>query len=200
MRTLARVVAVVGAIAVLAGCSVPSLHGIHTPDKSADDEGLVGTWVGKDVIAKIDRGEPGVFVVNAVLLEDEASKPARPTIFEARLVKLGEFRFMDLVLGKDGREGLTQQHNGLALRTHQFMKVQRDGDVLRAWSPSYDRLKSMVESGQGGLAFARLDDSEGGPELVLTSSTPELQKFFAAQGGNPELFTDPIVLHRQKSP
>lgn len=203
-----RLIAVLGFAAVTVisgGCSVPSLHGAYSADKAAEDPALAGTWVSEkgDVTAVVERGEPAEFRVHATVTDDDDDGDKRkPQVMrmDVRLVKLGEFTFADMVLNKDEREGLTKAHNALAVRTHQFMKYQCDGDTVTLWMPDYDRFKTLLESGDAGLTHAKLDDSEKGPDTVITAPTADIQKFLAAHGGDKELFNEPLVLKRQTKP
>lgn len=198
MRRTALFAALLGSVALLGACSVPSVHGLHSPDVAFDDAGMEGTWVSTDgdVLAKIDRSEQGTFVVSAVLMDDDADKPGRPTVLEARLVKLGKTVYADLVLAEETRSRITHDHNFLAVRTHQFLKVQREGDELRVAQPDYDRMRSLLESGRSGLAHARLDQERGGPDYLITAPTPDLQAFFREHAESPGFFGDPLLMRR----
>lgn len=184
--------------AFMGACSVPSIHGIHSPDVAFDDPGLEGTWVSTDgdVLARVERSEEGTFIISAVLMDDDADKPGRPTVLEARLVKLGKTVLADLVLAEETRSRITHEHNFLAVRTHQFMKVQRDGDALRLAQPDYDRLRKLLESGRANLAHAKLDQERGGPDILITASTAELQAYFREHAESPGFFGDPLLMRR----
>jgi hypothetical protein len=186
--------------AILSGCSVPSLNPLYSKDVMADDPGLEGAW-GTDkgeVFAKVARTGPGEYTVAAALMGDDSDERPRPEVLTARLVKLGESTFIDLVLHEGQRSDLTRDHNFLAVRTYQVLKFKRDGDTLTVWGPEYDRYKSLLTSGEAKLSHAELADAAGGPDLVVTASTRDLQAFFKAHAGDEALFSNTAVFKRVK--
>ncbi len=197
MRTMKTALLAVCA-AILAGCSVPSLNPLYSKDVIADDPGLEGSWASEkgEVFAKVARTGPGEYTVAAALMGDNADERPRPEVLTARLVKLGETTFIDLVLHEEQRSDLTRDHNFLAVRTYQILKIKRDGDTLTVWGPEYDRYKSLLTSGESKLDHLRLSDHDGGPELVITAPTPDLQAFFKAHADDQALFNDSAVFKR----
>lgn len=199
MRTMKTALLAVCA-AILSGCSVPSLNPLSSSDVMADDPGLEGAWASEkgEVFAKVARTGPGEYTVAAALMGDNADERPRPEVLTARLVKLGESSFIDLVLHEEQRSDLTRDHNFLALRTYQVLKIKRDGDTLTVWGPEYDRCKSLLISGEAKLSHIELSDHEGGPELVVTAPTRELQAFFKAHADDQALFDNAAVFKRVK--
>lgn len=197
MRFLRVAVAAVLAAGVC-GCSVPSLNPLYSKDAGGDDEGLAGAWVAKDgdLTAKVARSAPGEFTVAVSIMGDDADEAPQGTVVTARLVRLGDHLFADVVLHEKQREGLTRAHNFLAVRTYQVLRIRRDGRTLTVQTPSYDRLKSLLMSGEARLAHAVLADHSGGPELVITAPTADLQAFYRTHGADPELFSDALTLTR----
>ncbi len=186
--------------AILSGCSVPSLNPLSSKDVMADDPGLEGAWGTEkgEVFARVARAGPGEYTVAAALMGDEADEPPRPEVVTARLVKLGESTFIDLVLHEEQRSDLTRDHNFLAVRTYQVLKIKRDGDTLTVWGPEYDCYKSLLTSGEAKLPYTELADAAGGPDLVVTASTRELQAFFKAHADDQAVFGNTVVFKRVK--
>ncbi len=186
--------------AILCGCSVPALNPVYSEDVRADDAALAGSWVSEDgsLIARVERVREGEYTIASAMTASDASEKPRSGIATGRLVRLGERLFIDLVLHETQREELTRQSNFMAVRTYQVMQVKRDGDVLTIRPPSYDRMKSLLVGGQSKLAHTMLTDHSGGPELVITASTPELQAFYREHAADEALFGETLVLRRTR--
>lgn len=193
------VLALVLAIA-MAGCSIPSLHGIHTPETIRDDAGLAGLWAdtGHEVVVRIDRPAEAEFEATIVAMPDDAKKTATPMSFDVRLVQLGETMFADLVLNKQERQAAMERHQTMVVRTHQFLKFAREGDTLRVWALDFEKVRDGLLDGSLPVAHAVLDDSDGSADLVLTATTAELQAFLRGRAGDERLWAGPAVLQRQK--
>ncbi len=186
----------VWAMVGLAACSVPSLHGVHSSDVSVDDPGLVGLWSDDagDITAKIDRTGHGMMTVD-LRLADEQHR-SHNLALDAWLVQLGDVRFVDLVAAKAQREALAHEHQALAIRAHQLVKIERKGNVLTVWQLDETRLRRRIDAGEITLEHADLDAAEGGPSWILTASTPALQRALTEHGGDAGLYESPQVLHR----
>ncbi len=184
----------------LCGCSIPSLHSIVSPEVVVDDPGLEGLWADDDgeLVVRVGRADKGRFEVTVVSMPDDARKTAAPISLDATLVKLGETTFADLVLNKEERQQAAQKHHSMVVRTHQFIKVARIGDTLRIWSLDYEHVRDRLLDGTIPLAHARLDESEGGPDLVLTAPTDDLQAFLRSHADSPKVWTGPATLKRRK--
>lgn len=185
----------------LAACSVPSLHGVHSSDVSVDDPKMAGLWSDDagDITAKIDRTGHGMMTVDLRLADDDRHR-SHNLALDAWLVQLGDARFADLVASKAQREALADEHQALAIRAHQLVKVERKGDVLTVWQLDEKELRRRIDAGEITLAHADLDASEGGPTWILTASTPALQRALTEHGGDTGLFESPQVLHRMVRP
>ncbi len=177
------------------GCSIPSIHPIATEDVMIDDEQLEGTWADAEatVVARVERVSAGLFNVSTTFTSGDADKPAQRHVLEARLVKLGEHRYVDMILQEDQRKKLVQDHNFFVVPTHQFLRFAREDDRLTLLAPDYDRFKDLIR--ETGLAHARIE-SGGTADMVLTASTRELQAFFRAHGSDDRLFDSTIELRR----
>jgi hypothetical protein len=184
--------------AILCGCSVPALNTVYSEDVRADDPELAGSWVSDDgrLIARVERVREGEYTIASAMTDSDASEKPRSGVATGRLVRLGERLFIDLVLHETERQELTRQNNFMAVRTYQVLQVTRDGDVLTIRPPSYDRMKSLLVGGQSKLAHTMLTDHDGGPELVITASTAELQAFYRERAADEALFGETLVLRR----
>lgn len=184
MRAVKLVVAL-GLAAVMAGC-VPSLHPLFTEEDLVYDPALVGTWAekeGEDICTFRKSGE------NAYdLIYTEEGVPAR---FDAHLVRIGEFLFLDTYPGDpDIKNDFYLIH---LIPAHTFLRIWIEGDVLRYAMLDLDWLKRMISEKKVEIGHEQVD---GG--IVLTASTKELQEFFLKYADDDKAFPDLKELHREE--
>ena len=184
MRAIKLMIAL-GLAALMAGC-VPSLHPLFTEEDLVYDPALVGTWAekeGEDIWTFRKSGE------NAYdLIYTEEGVPAR---FDAHLVRIGEFLFLDTYPGEpDIKNGFYLVH---LVPAHTFLRIWIERDILRYAMLDLDWLKKMIAEKKVDIAHEQVD---GG--IVLTASTKELQEFFLKYAEDDEAFSDLKELHRQE--
>lgn len=119
---IATILLVICSTFLLSGC-VFSLNPLYTEKDQVFDPALVGTWLEKDSedTCIVEKGEGNAYRVTNVY-EGKSAK------FEAHLVRLGKFLFLDLYPehGEDFESAL--------IAVHGFSRVRIEGDVLRfAW-------------------------------------------------------------------
>lgn len=184
MRAIKLMVAL-GLVAFMAGC-VPSLHPLFTEEDLVYDPALVGTWAekeGEDICTFRKSGE------NAYdLIYTEEGVPAR---FDAHLVRIGEFLFLDTYPGEpDIKNGFYLVH---LVPAHTFLRIWIEGDVLRYAMLDLDWLKKMIAEKKVDIAHEQVDG-----DILLTASTKELQEFFLKYADDDKAFPDLKELHRQE--
>ena len=184
MRTI-RLLVALGLAALMAGC-VPSLHPLFTEEDLVYDPALVGTWAeeeGEDIWTFRKSGE------NAYdLIYTEEGVPAR---FDAHLVRIGEFLFLDTYPGEpDIKNGFYLVH---LVPAHTFLRIWIEGDVLRYAMLNLDWLKKMIAEKKVEIGHEQVDG-----DVVLTASTKELQEFFLKYADDDKAFPDLKDLHRQE--
>jgi hypothetical protein len=169
----------------VASC-VQSLHPLYSDDTLFFEPSLVGTWAG-------DGGDMWIFLQKGKksyeLVYTEKGTPAK---FDANLVKLGPYLFLDLFpTSVDFTNDLQQAH---LLSTHTFLRLWLDEDTLRLTMLEHDWLRRMIDEKRVAIKHERLKE-----RIVLTASTPDLQKFMQTYGDNTEAFPKPKTgLARQK--
>ena len=184
MRALKLTVAL-GLAVLLAGC-VPSLHPLYTEEDLVYDPALVGTWTeegGKDSWTFQKSGD------NAYnLIYTEEGVPAR---FDAHLVRIGEFLFLDTYPGEpDIKNDFYLLH---LIPAHTFSRIRMEGHVLSYAMLDLDWLKKMISEKKVDIGHEKM---EGG--ILLTAPPKELQGFFIKYAEDNKAFPDPRELHRQK--
>jgi len=183
------------ACACLTSCVTFALHPLYGDADSAFEPGLLGTW--NNLADESERVaftfEKGQGISYKVTFIDPDSKPPDGTIFEFHIVKLNGQLFFDalqtgvLVKGQE-------VDAGIAIPSHLIGRLSLNGDTLHLDLLNDSWFKQGPQSGKRAIPFEVVDD-----DVVLTASTPELQKFVAAHADDNDVFTiDSELLHRAK--
>jgi len=188
----ASVLVAVGIAVMAAGC-IPSLHPLYTEKDLVFDPSIVGVWAEKDADASRDSwefkkaGEKGYELV--VKEEGVAAK------FDAHLVKLGEYRFLDTYPAEKAGEPEHELYSLHTLPAHLFWKMWMREDVLYLALLDPDWIDKKMEQDK---LEVKHEEVEGTP--VLTAQRKELQKFILKAVEDPKAFNVDEVegLYRQK--
>ena len=184
MRAIKLMVAL-GLVMLVAGC-VPSLHPLYTDEDLVYDPALVGTWTEEESEDTWTFRKSGEKAYD--LIYTEGGVPAR---FDAHLVRVGEFLFLDTYPGEpDIKNNFYLIH---LIPAHTFLRIGIEGDVLRYAMLDLDWLKKMISEKKVDIGH---EEIEGG--ILLTASTKELQAFFLKYAEDERAFPDPKELHRQE--
>ena len=157
---------VILAAALLAqGCLVVSLNPLYTENDIVFDETLVGTW--GDVASDKDswvfekaEGKAYRLTVN------EEGKP--PGQYQAHLVKLGEYLFLDLY--PEGQEGINEFFLSHVIPAHSIWRTTIAADSLSITPLDFDWLTQEIRAGRLDVEHEKLNDM-----LVLTGKPRDLQ-------------------------
>lgn len=185
MKTKLAVAALLTFLAVnLDGC-LRSLHPFYTEKTLIFDQNLIGTWVDKDTSA-------WTFVqTNAKAYELIYTEKGSPGRFEAHLVRLGKYTFLDLF----PKEPIMQ--NGFykfhLVPVHTIMQIWIEERKIRMAMLNHDWFKDQVDKKKVKLAHEHREN-----EIILTASTEDLQKFVLKYANDPKAFPEPAELRRLK--
>lgn len=154
----------------MTGCFVLSVHPLYFEKDLVFESGLVGTWGEKE--HEKDLSELWIFKKSGdqsyrliVREKDEGEG-----MFEAHLLKLGEYMFLDLY-PEEPETGM-EFYNMHIIPAHSFLRVSLEGHVLRLAFFDLDWLKNNIEQNKVTIKHEHRDDM-----IVLTASTEELQEF-----------------------
>jgi hypothetical protein len=178
----------IGASLLLVGC-IQSLHPLVTEETAAYDPAILGVWEqaqGESTWAFTQK-ETNVYNLTYT---DKQGKAGR---FEARLVKLGDHVFMDL-LPDDPQEIENGYYKFHLLRVHTFLKVSLDGSDMELAGMDPNWLAKRLEADPGALRHEKVHNL-----VVITAASDELQQFVRRHAEDKDAFRIVIKLARLES-
>lgn len=186
MKNIAKLLTI-GWLLFLTSC-VPSLNPLYTDQDLIYDNSLVGVWMDRDT------GETWAFS-NGGKLEYKllhTEEDGRNGEFSARLVKLEEKIFLDIVPVKTGfpQSDFYQSH---FLSTHTFIHVLRKESTLQISVLEPRWIKDLLAENPQAIRHEKING-----EIVLTASPKEMQRFLLANLNTREAFSQPLDLTRKK--
>lgn len=172
-------------ITLLLTACVPSLHPLYREKDLVLAPALEGAWMQEDGDTwRFQKGAGN----NYKLIYIEKGAPGN---FDAHLVRLGKFMFVDLFPQEpDMRNDFYKGH---FIRTHTFAWIQLEADLLRMAMMDPDKLKESIEQKKISIGHERLGD-----EILLTAPTEELQQLVQKLADEGSIFGEPAVLRRKK--
>lgn len=178
--------ALVAAGLIAATSCVVTRNPIYTAKDVIDLPGLAGTWV--------DEKEETRWVFQSA--KDKAfdltyTEKGLTGTFEVRAVRLGEYVFLDVYPKAPGKMNDFYLMHFLPVHTAFLAKL--DGDSLTLSLPNVNWMEKQAEAKKLTAHHEQWDD-----RLVLTGSTPELQKFLVQIAPDKDAFGDPLTLKRAK--
>ena len=169
------------ALLLLPAC-IPSINPLYTEKDLAYDTALVGTWGepgdGKETWA-FEQDGPKKY---KLLVTDNKGRVAQ---FEARLVQLDKYRFLDLFVVDLGGN-LEGQVNDMGLMGtilrpgHMFARIHQIEPGLQMTFLDPDWIERFLREHPKALGHEMAwngNPTQNGRRLVLTASTRDLQKF-----------------------
>jgi hypothetical protein len=181
----AKILIMLGVAIFLTGC-VPSLHPLFTDKDLIFDPALLGSWVDEDGKNIWEFQKSGENAYELVYTENE-----EPAKFQAHLVKLGDFLFLDIFPEEpEMKNGL---YKGLLIPAHGFSRIWIERDSVRLAYMDPDWLKEMINKKKVKIGYDLIDQG-----LILTAPTEDLQKFAVKYAEDDKAFSVKTELHRQR--
>lgn len=181
----AKILILLGVAIFLTGC-VPSLHPLFTEKDLVFEPALVGTWVDEDGKSTWTFQKSGENAYELVYTENEEAAK-----FQAHLVKLGDFLFLDIFPEEsEMKNGL---YKGLLITAHGFSRIWIEGDSVKLAYLDPDWLKDMIDKKKIKIGHDFIDQG-----IILTEQTNELQNFALKYAEDVKAFSNKSELHRQK--
>jgi hypothetical protein len=182
--------------ALFGGC-IPSLNPFYTDKDVVFDVRLLGEWQeeGKSEdpeVWKFEKSGEKAYKLTVV------EKPGKEGTFDARLFKLKEERFLDLV--PTDCDYATNQADLVAFSMfpgHLLVRVSQLEPELKLAFFDFDWLQKQLDANPKALAH-HVEGRTGGEggRIILTAPTRDLQKFVLKHLGEGELFDKPGEMSR----
>lgn len=191
-------------ILFLAGCGIPSVHPLYTPDDLIIQEALTGQWQKKVGGASyrvfniselstnealrdsLDIEEDDKFIADFkekglqrlyLIVDSDFESQSEPAIYLGGLLKINNNYFLDLY--KYPALG-----DVFSFPVHIFTKVELHENELVMYEFRQDWIKDLIEKRQ-----LRIKHEVSFDNFLLTASTEELQKFVSKYGDDPEAYS-----------
>lgn len=186
MITLAGIVGL-----TLAGCFTPSVNPLYTEKDLVFDPALVGMWGKPEEVDRWEFARDGGNAYKLTLQEKEGRCE-----FNAHLLRLGEQRFLDLLLtSTQGKwEGPGAARIAMIVRpAHIFFRAQLTNSALRLQAIEPEWLEKLLKEQPKELAHEWIKEPDNTDEkgrALLTASTADLQRFILKHIDDPKMFTE----------
>ena len=179
------------ALLLVTGCIVTSVNPLYTQKDLVFDPALVGAWSegeGKDTWAFAKTGEQKYKLLHT-------DEKGRTGTFEAHLLKLGKYQFLDLHLVDPGEKEEWQINELAALAIimrpgHLFFKVSQIQPTLQLSALHDDWLQKLLEKDPKAIQHERIQFGTNNYRNILTADTKDLQKFVLKYAHSEEAFGD----------
>jgi hypothetical protein len=179
------------ALVVLPGCWTTSLQALYAEGDQhlIYDPALVGKWQGEhdSPVSITGDSTTGNYTLDA---SDEDGR----YVYNAGLVQLGSYRFLDVVpIASYDSQGNSQEAALGYIRSHSILKVSMESDSLFLMAPDDSKLCVAARKKKPPMG----DCIDG--DFVFTARTAALQEYFLQHATDPNLFDkqDPDwALHR----
>ena len=179
----------------LAGCLPTSINPLYTDKDLVFDPALVGVWSDKDDSKETWTFEKAGEKSYKFVYAESDGKVGQ---FDTRLLKIGDARFLDFFPDESGiaemnRSDFYKMH---LIRTHSLLRVSQIEPTLQMTPLDLKWLREFLGKNPHTIRHEKIGDGDDA-QIVLTASTPELQKFVLAHLKTEGAFGEPINLKRQ---
>ncbi len=186
-----KTIAIISTLSLLIMCTscVPSLNPLYTDQDLIFDNSLIGVWVEKDGKETWTLSNCGNDLEYRLMHTDGNGKKGE---FSARLVRVGDKTFLDIVPVKPG---FTQSdfYQGHFFATHTFVHIVKNGSSVWLSPLEPQWLKEYVARNPDAISHIKIRD-----EIVLASTPKETQKLLLANLNTREAFSEPVELTRKR--
>ncbi len=164
-----------------AGC-LWSVHPLYTSETGVFEPALLGVWATADgeKTAIIQHGDDNSYEIT--YLQEDLSEGASGK-YRGRLVRLGEYLFLDVYPDKKAVEALMEAKPvWYLLPTHTFYRLQLNGDAVTVSLVDDELVRG---TGEPPLANEKVTDEDG---YLLTASPTEMQAQLKKRAGDESIY------------
>lgn len=176
---------------MLSGCVVYSLQPVVAKEDAVSSDAIVGSWKDPDSkdpeVIRFEKSGPNGYTMG---ITDAATGLAQT--YDVRLIRLGKYLFADVAFKALRLKDQDVESPAGLLSVHMILKMETGPDTLSTAMLNDEWLKKEVAANRISIPHAVTEDGE----ILLTASTPELQKFFLAHAEDG--FPAPGLLTRVK--
>ena len=217
MKRTRLTVFLVVSLALPSAACLTSLHPWFTQEDLVSEPGLVGAWVDAsdaDTTWVFTRRDDTTYTLVDTRNEGEpdpfskaAPKPNKivATRLTARLMRLGEARYLDICAGDEWTDNSMLQD--VLVNSHWLARLRLEGDALRVAFLDEGRLEAMLGDKRIVLPHEVVDVSgdadqpptrihSNGRRVLLTAPTSALQQFLAKYATDGAAFETEEVMRR----
>jgi hypothetical protein len=181
-------------IVVMAGiqsCTIFSLHPLYEESDLLEDPQLPGLWQDTedgDEYVSFEKLEDKKYLFRYM---EEQGKDGDQVIldtvsFKTGLLKIGDHFFLDLYPFYEGNRDKEYYLFRNFVPTHSFLKIEWQEGRMTLYMFDYERLKNLFEQNRIRIKHEMVDDY-----IVITASTPDLQRFIQKYADDKDAFDDP---------
>lgn len=158
---------------------------LYTDRDTVFEPSLLGTWVQKGGATwTFRRASAGHYDL-------ETTHDDSPAKFEARLVRLSDYLFLDVYPGEPGSKNLYYLSH--LLKGHSFARIWIKGDVVLLALLNEEWLKAALNQGDVAISNLRIHD-----HILLTADTGRLQELVVTYADDPRAFPISVGLIRRR--
>ena len=173
------------ALALLSGCVTQSVHPIYDSTTLVFEDRLVGTWQSEGDGSWI-LGRGGARSYELVWQTGDEGDLQ----MEARLVQLGETRFLDIYFD-DPPEGVSDLASIFMMPLHTILRVDEIDDELRLSAPKQNWIKDYLKENPDAIRHTFADG-----RAVLTDDTAALQRFYSELPTDADVWEEVVDMRR----
>ncbi|MBP1610970.1 MAG: hypothetical protein H6Q04_3205 [Acidobacteria bacterium] len=192
-----RIVTIMVLLVPVCGCvPIQSFYPLWDEQHAAFERCLVGDWVyadsDKEAELSFVKSEKEAYL--ATYTEKERRKgTTQKSCYEAKLVKLGEYLFIDFASDEDSiGERMEEEVFQPLFPMHFFARIEVNDDILKLALLDDDRLKRKISDEEIDLPILEKDG-----EVILTAETARIQQVLQQFAGGEDLWDEIMELHRQ---
>lgn len=173
---------------------ITSLQPLYTQLDLEADSRLNGNWSDKEgdvTFSFEERKEEGKEKEYKLVVEEKDGEQKVSGEFEARVVGLGAFYFLD-IYPQSSKEG-NEFYRAHFARVHTIARVEINQDSIQMAFLSASWLKARIEEKSVDTPCVEVDDT-----LMLTGTTKEVQELVFSHANDDEAFADSVLLEKQR--